>query len=151
MTENSEFGRKPLPLQRILSENVQSSNRLKINSKPELKCHSKDKENSKEIVEDGDCASMMPNTPDDTVDTEWCPETGAMSSTMALGTLSTPRFFPISSSNVSSINYSDAFSMSDVCQNSEKNFKTPSRKMEKDPEVTPGGNANGKDVQTTPR
>jgi len=152
MTENSEFGRKPLPLQRILSENVQSSNRLKINSKPDLKCHSKDKENSKEIVEDGDCASMMPNTPDDTVDTEWCPETGAMSSTMALGTLSTPRFFPISSSNVSSINYSDAFSMSDVCQNSEKNFKTPSRKMEKaDPEVTPGGNANGKDVQTTPR
>ena len=124
MAENSEFGRKPLPLQRILSENVQSSNRLKMQpSKTELKCHNnRDKENSKDMSADD--SESGHNTPDDTVDTDWCPETAAMSSTMALGSLSTPRFFPISSSNVSSINCSDAFSMSDVCQNSEKHFKT---------------------------
>ena len=52
MTENSEFGRKPLPLQRILSENVQSSSRLKSQLKPELKCHGKEKENSKDSLEE---------------------------------------------------------------------------------------------------
>lgn len=145
MTENSEFGRKPLPLQRILSENVQSSSRLKSQLKPELKCHGKEKENSKDSLEETESGG---NTPDDTEDTDWGPDTAPLSSTMAVGTISTPMFFPITSSNMSSINYSDtALSLSDVCQNSEKHFKTPSRKVERpDAEMltTPGS-------ETTPR
>ena len=108
MAENSEFGRKPLQLQRILSENVQSS-KLKNVSKIELKCHNRrEKENSS-----GDVVDDVDNV-DDTVDHEWSPETAAMSSTMATGSaLSTPRFFQTSSSNVSSINCSsDPFSTS---------------------------------------
>ena len=147
MTDSCEFGRKPYPLQRILSENVQSSNRLKTQSKSDHKCLAREKENSKDAgVEENN--ESGPSTPNDTVDNDWCPETAAMSSTMAVGSLSTPRFFPISSSNVSSINCSDAFSMSDV-QNPEKHFKTPSRKIEKaDPDVTP---STGKESETTPR
>ena len=71
MTENCEFGRKPLPLQRILSENVQSSSRLKLGSKPELKSQSsQEKENSKDELEETEASHR---TPDDTVDTDWGP------------------------------------------------------------------------------
>ena len=133
MTENSEFGRKPLPLQRLLIENIQSSSRLKTGSKPELKCQSHEKENSKDELEDTEASH---HTPDDTVDTDWGPGAAPLSSTTALGSLSTPNFS--SGSNVSSINYSESLSMSDVCQIPEKHFKTPSRKKASaDPELTP--------------
>ena len=152
MTENCEFGRKPLPLQRILSENVQSSSRLKSGSKPELKCQmSQEKENSKEELEE---AEACHRTPDDTVDTDWGPGAAPLSSTMALGALSTPNFFPFpTSSNVSSINCSESLSMSDVCQIPEKHFKTPSRKMGvADPELTPStGQTQESGTPRTPR
>jgi len=137
MTENSEFGRKPLPLQRLLIENIQSTSRLKTGSKPEQKCQlSHEKENSKDELEDNEASHR---TPDDTEDTDWGPGEAPLSSTMALGALSTPNFFSCpTGSNVSSINYSESLSMSDVCQIPEKHFKTPSRKKAAaDPELTP--------------
>ena len=152
MTENCEFGRKPLPLQRILSENVQSSSRLKLGSKPELKSQSsQEKENSKDELEETEASHR---TPDDTVDTDWGPGAQPLSSTMALGALSTPNFFPFpTSSNVSSINCSESLSMSDVCQIPEKHFKTPSRKMGvADPELTPStGQTQEAGTPRTPR
>ena len=75
MTDSTEFGRKPLQLQRILSENVQNSNRLK--SKVELKCHGRsgEKENSSVVEDDTDPHQVsepgVTSTPDDTVDHEW--------------------------------------------------------------------------------
>ena len=157
MTENSEFGRKPLPIQRILSENVQSSSRLKSGSKPELKCQiSRDKENSKDGAEETEGSH---STPDDTVDNDWGPEAAPLSSTMALGANSTPNFFSgPTSSNVSSINCSDALSISDVSHLSqnqipENHFKTPSRKMNgADPDLTPSSShAQDSGTPRTPR
>ena len=107
-----EFGRKPLAIQRILSENVGSC-RVKSQSRVtvEGKSDYQDKENGEDQDQD-----------EEAQETDWCPEAAAMSSTMAVSTLSTPRFFSMSSSNMSSINFSDP-SFSEICQ--EKHFKTP--------------------------
>lgn len=135
MTE-PELGRKPLAIQRILSENVgntrpRSYNRVTTMEKSE---NLYDKENGEDGQEQQD---------EETTETDWCPEAGAMSSTMAVSALSTPRFFSMSSSNMSSINFSDP-SFSEICQ--EKHFKTPNRKLEKlEPEISP------KEAETTPR
>jgi len=132
MTE-PELGRKPLAIQRILSENVGSS---RAKTQPRLamdvKCEGYDKENGSEGEQE-----------DESTETDWCPEAAAMSSTMAVSALSTPRFFSMSTSNMSSINFSDP-SFSEICQ--EKHFKTPNRKLEKfEPEISP------KETETTPR
>ena len=148
MTDSTEFGRKPLQLQRILTENVQNPNRLK--TKVELKCHGRNGEKENSSVDDEHLSEEpgVTSTPDDTVDHDWCPETSAMASTMAVGSsLSTPRFFPASSSNVSSIICSDS---SEMCQSSERHFKTPNRKpmdrMGEGGELTPST-----DTPRTPR
>ena len=134
MTE-PELGRKPLPLQRILNENVGNS-RLKSHSRVvmDVKSEVDDKENGEESEDPQE---------EETADPDWCPEAGAMSSTMAVSAISTPRFFSLSGSNMSSINFSDP-SFSEICQ--EKHFKTPNRKLEKlEPEISP------KEAETTPR
>ena len=136
MTE-PELGRKPLAIQRILSENVGNSRPRSYGRLTSLEVKSEnisDKENG----EDGQ------DPPDEeTTEADWCPEAGAMSSTMAVSALSTPRFFSMSGSNMSSINFSDP-SFSEICQ--EKHFKTPNRKLEKfEPEISP------KEAETTPR
>ena len=130
-----ELGRKPLPIQRILSENV-GSGRVKSQSRlvMDLKSEGHDKENGEELEQEQE---------EETAESDWCPEAAAMSSTMAVSTLSTPRFFSMSTSNMSSINFSDP-SFSEICQ--EKHFKTPNRKPEKfESEISP------KEIETTPR
>ena len=135
MTE-PELGRKPLAIQRILSENVGNTRQ-----RPQGRVTTMEKSENlydKENGEDG-----QDQQDEETTETDWCPEAGAMSSTMAVSALSTPRFFSMSASNMSSINFSDP-SFSEICQ--EKHFKTPNRKLEKlEPEISP------KETETTPR
>ena len=127
-----ELGRKPLPIQRILSENVGSRAKSQAKTVMDVKTESCDKENGEE-----------PDQEEETAESDWCPEAAAMSSTMAVSSLSTPRFFSMSNSNMSSINFSDP-SFSEICQ--EKHFKTPNRKLEKfESEISP------KEIETTPR
>ena len=94
MTE-PELGRKPLAIQRILSENVGNTRPRSYNRVTSMEVKSEnlyDKENG----EDG-----QDHPDEETTETDWCPEAGAMSSTMAVPSLSTPRFFSMSSSNMS--------------------------------------------------
>ena len=132
-----ELGRKPLAIQRILSENVGNTRPRSYGRLATLEVKSEnisDKENGEEGEEQQEA---------ETTETDWCPEAAAMSSTMAVSALSTPRFFSLSGSNMSSINFSDP-SFSEICQ--EKHFKTPNRKLEKlEPEISP------KEAETTPR
>ena len=136
MTE-PELGRKPLAIQRILSENVGNTRPRSYGRLASLEVKSEnisDKENGEEGEDPQE---------EETTETDWCPEAAAMSSTMAVSALSTPRFFSMSGSNMSSINFSDP-SFSEICQ--EKHFKTPNRKLEKqEPEISP------KEAETTPR
>ena len=80
-----ELGRKPLPIQRILSENV-GSGRVKSQSRlvMDLKSEGHDKENGEEQEQEQE-------QEEETAESDWCPEAAAMSSTMAVSTLSTPR------------------------------------------------------------
>ena len=136
MTE-PQLGRKPLAIQRILSENVGNTRPRSYSRVATMEGKSEnlyDKENGEEGQEQQD---------EETTETDWCPEAAAMSSTMAVSALSTPKFFSMSGSNMSSINFSDP-SFSEICQ--EKHFKTPNRKLEKqEPEISP------KEAETTPR
>lgn len=136
MTE-PELGRKPLAIQRILSENVGNTRPRSYSRVATMEGKSEnlyDKENGEDGQEQQD---------EETTETDWCPEAAAMSSTMAVSALSTPKFFSMSGSNMSSINFSDP-SFSEICQ--EKHFKTPNRKLEKlEPEISP------KEAETTPR
>ena len=136
MTE-PQLGRKPLAIQRILSENVGNTRPRSYSRVATMEGKSEnlyDKENGEEGQEQQD---------EETTETDWCPEAAAMPSTMAVSALSTPKFFSMSGSNMSSINFSDP-SFSEICQ--EKHFKTPNRKLEKqEPEISP------KEAETTPR
>ena len=143
MNENTEIddkksfwgrvGRKPLPIQRILTEN--GPMRLKSQqSKPELKTspgtpNPQDKENAR-LLEVSSCGPTS-LTEDSSADPEWFSD--AMSSTMAVSSISTPDrlkpgLFSISS-NLSSINCSgpSSSSLSDGSL-ADKIFKTPKRK-----------------------
>ena len=130
-------GRKPLPLQRILTEN--GPIRIKSQLKPELKTspnspHPQDKENTRVLeVISSDPTSLT----EDSSDQDWFSE--AMSSTMAVSSISTPDrlksgLFSISS-NLSSINCSGPPSLSDGSL-ADKIFKTPKRKESQTSELS---------------
>jgi len=118
-------GRKPLPIQRILTEN--GPIRLKSQSNPEYKSkvstsNLQEKENTKSF----EASSFGPySLEEDSSDQDWFSE--AMSSTMAVSSLSTPNRLKAGHfSNLSSINYSGACSLLDG-NPEDKMFTTPER------------------------
>jgi len=152
MSENTEsddkksfwgsVGRKPLQIQRILTENGQ----MRLKSKSECKVSPNspsplDKENTR-ALEVSSCTNI---TEDSTVEQEWF--TDAMSSTMAVSSNSTPDrlkpgLFSISS-NLSSINFSSGpnFSSTSDVSLADKIFKTPKRQPLDEAADVPGHNS----------